>query len=482
MITLEFSLPPDELPRLFRQPQFRRRGGRPAAAEMIWHDTAEAALAAGHLSLCEAKSLWRLERATPNGDDLWPPGTPAPCLGESADPATLGPLPGPLMPVAGFRGVRRSLRIDGDEAVTLSVLEGSLRGMAQERPVCRLQLQGPAAAMMPLSSMLAEAVPVQVPLWSLATEAAAFARNFAPPPRRTGAPEVPPGANVADAIVQVIGHLTDIILAAVPSASAGLTPEPVHAMRVAVRRLRSALSVFRRAASCAEFDAAKQMLHHLATVLGAARDWDVFLTGIGQEVATALPEDTRIQAMLVAANKRRDAAYAELRKQFASPAFRQLSVALVQLAALRPWQIADDPDRAARLEADAGEYATALLAKRHEHMLEPGADIRDLPVGELHELRKQGKRLRYAAEFFAPMYGRRNTRRFVRGVSRLQEAIGHLNDGSAAAELMEALRGGPDRQFAAGAVQGFVAARSTDSRSEIAKSWAKFRRTEPFWN
>jgi hypothetical protein len=31
-------------------------------------------------------------------------------------------------------------------------------------------------------------------------------------------------------------------------------------------------------------------------------------------------------------------------------------------------------------------------------------------------------------------------------------------------------------------VQGFAAARSTDAREAIAKSWAKFRRAEPFWD
>ena len=45
MPSLEFCLPPAELPRLLRQPPFRQRGGRPAAVALTWHDTAEHALA-----------------------------------------------------------------------------------------------------------------------------------------------------------------------------------------------------------------------------------------------------------------------------------------------------------------------------------------------------------------------------------------------------------------------------------------------------
>jgi CHAD domain-containing protein len=482
MATLEFVLPPEDLPRLFAHPSFRRRGGRTAAVELIWYDTAEGDLTRDHLSLCDAKGLWRLERAQPRPGEAWPPGTPSPLVAESPDRTMLGPLPEPLMPVAGFRGQRRTVRVPGEQEATLVVLEGTLRGMAQEKPSCRIMLDGPAPRLIELSNQLTAIVRLEVPRWSHATEAAAFARGWPPPDRNAGAPEVPPGMTVGDAVALVVGHLTDVILAGVPAASAGETPEPVHAMRVAVRRLRSALSVFRKVTDGPAFQALKPQLHELGAALGRARDWDVFLAGTGQDVAAALPEDRRIAGMIAMAAKKREAGYAALRQTFASPMFRQLTVGLVQFAALRPWQIEADADRAAALTDDASQYASKLLAKRHGHMLEPGPDISGLPAPDLHALRKQGKRLRYTAEFFAPCYGRRSTKRFVRGVSRLQEALGHLNDGAAAAELMGMLRGGPDAHFADGAVQGFAAARSTDAREAIAKSWAKFRRAEPFWD
>ncbi len=483
MPSLEFCLPPAELPRLLRQPPFRQRGGRPAAVELTWHDTAGHALAARQLSLCEDTAGWRLERAAPRPGEAWPPGTPPPCL--AAAPGldglvSLPPLDGALVPVAGVRGQRRALRLDA--GTTLTVQDGVLRGLARETPSCRLLLAGPAPALAALSTQLAETLAVAVPPWSLAAEALALAQGGLPPARRSGGPEVPPGTSVTDAASLVIGHLTDVILAGAAAAGAGETPEAVHAMRVAVRRLRSALSVFRRAVGSPATEAAKARLQELAAVLGGARDWDVFLDGIGRDVAAALPEDPRIARIATAARKQREAAYGALRHHLASPPFRQLMVALVQLAALRPWEADADEARAAKLAADAGHYAAACLARQHGHMLSPGPDISALPAGALHDLRKQGKRLRYAAEFFAPLYGRRSTRRFVRGVSRLQEALGHLNDGAAAAGLMEALGSGAGQQFASGAVQGFAAARSTDARAGIARSWSKFRRAEPFWD
>ncbi len=481
MPSLEFCLPPAELPRLLRQPPFRQRGGRPAAVALTWHDTAGHALAGQQLSLCEDTAGWRLERASPQPGEAWPPGTPPPCL--AAAPgldglASLPPLDGALAPVAGFRGQRRTLWPDAD--TTLTVQDGVLRGGARETPSCRLLLAGPAPALMALSTRLAETLAVAVPPWSLAAEALASAQGGLPPARRSGGPQVPPGLSVTDAASLVIGHLTDVILAG--AAADGETPEAVHATRVAVRRLRSALSVFRRAVGSPATEAAKAGLQELAAVLGRVRDWDVFLEGIGRDVAAALPEDPRIARLATAARKQRDAACGALRHHLASPPFRQLMVALVQLAALRPWEAEADEARGAKLAADAEHYATACLARQHGHMLSPGPDISALPAGELHDLRKQGKRLRYAAEFFAPLYGRRSTRRFVRGVSRLQEALGHLNDGAGAAGLMQALGSGAGQQFAAGAVQGFAAAQSTQARAGIARSWSKFRRAEPFWD
>jgi CHAD domain-containing protein len=473
---LEFCLPPADIQRLLSLSPFTR-SGRPAVVNWIWHDTATAELAGRHLSLCEAGGHWRVQRSSPMPGEAWPPGTPAALVAEATDLAALShPLPGPLMPIARFHGNQRILRHPGAEPATLTIVNGMLRGVAQERATCRIVLEGPAALLQEASSALAAALPITVPLCSLATEAIALARGLPAPPRQSGGPEVPAGTSLADAIALVIGHLTDVILAGVPGAVAAASPEPVHAMRVALRRLRAALSIFRRAGDGPAFAALQQPLRDLGAVLGLARDWDVFLDGTGQEVAAAFPEDRRITALLTAATKQRQAAYDGLRRFFGSAEFRLLSVSLVQLAALRPWET--DGDQAATMQAEVTQYAAETLARQHSRMLKAGRHIAELPVEQLHDLRKRGKRLRYTAEFFAPLYHGGDARRFVRRLAALQEELGHLNDGAAAAGLMQSLRGG---HFAAGVVQGFAAARSTDRRTAIAASWSRFRKAEPFW-
>ena len=63
-----------------------------------------------------------------------------------------------------------------------------------------------------------------------------------------------------------------------PAADADVDgPEPVHQMRVALRRLRSAVTVFRRMLDCPELQAANAGLKALSARLGPTREWDVFL-------------------------------------------------------------------------------------------------------------------------------------------------------------------------------------------------------------
>lgn len=454
---------------------------RPAAADQVWHDTATGALEADGVSLSEQRGVWRLQRMVPD-DALWPPGTPPALLAEGASLEAMGrTLPGPLMPVAAFRGRQRVIPLLS-EGASLILLEGSLRGVTQERAVCRVVLDGPAADLEALSNQLAGIVRLGAPRGTLAGEAIALARGHAVPTRREGAPEVQAGSTLQDAISLIFSHLADVILAGSAKAAEGASPEPVHRMRVAVRRFRSALSVFRKAVDGPALQAVKPGLQVLASRLGGARDWDVFLESTGEAVLASFPEDPRIVALMTAARRQQASAYETLRRYLEGPEFGRLEVGLVQVAALRPWLANADEDQSTMLAGKAETYAAALLHRRLDHMLAPGADIEQLPVDDLHAIRKEGKRLRYASEFFALLFPRKLTRRFIEHLADLQEELGHLNDGAAAGMLMARLTGGTDRAFAIGVVTGFVAAHNQGRRRQISRAWSKFRKQEPFWS
>jgi CHAD domain-containing protein len=413
-----------------------------------------------------------------------------PLLGEAADPADLpapmtAALAARLWPVAALEGQIRALATD-DPTLTAILLEGSLRAVVATGPVCRLILAGPTAGTMALR--LGAAMRLAVEEHSLAVEALAMAGQV-PDIRPLGAPALPPTLDVDAGFAFVVAHLTGVILHHAPDAAADGGPEPVHQMRVALRRLRSAILLFRRAVACAELDDATARLKALGAVLGPPRDWDVFTQGSGRLVGQAFSHDKAVLLLLAAAERRRQAGYVALRRYLDSPAFRELGMVLATLALARPWQIQLPPDpehaekRAALQRASLADYAARALSRRLEVTIAPGGDLSALDSEALHDIRLHAKRLRYAAEFFAPLFPGHHTRRFLRRLSAVQERLGHLNDGSVAAELMADLpRGGPGRAYAIGVVRGFVAARSSGGRRKMEQSWQRFRKLEPFWH
>jgi CHAD domain-containing protein len=481
-LVLELALEPDEarrLPRLLH-------GSGPASAtalRLIWHDTADFALAADGRTLLEhrrgRRSTWRLERLT--GPSAV---APHPALAEGSELAELNAaLPAPLVPMVRFAG--RVRRRSAPDEVEVAVLAGTLEVSAASRRCCRAVLAGPPGAVAELADRLAARLHLSVPAASLAAEALAFAGRQ-PARRRRASPAAPPDHPVGEAFAFLVGRFAEILLHEAAQATPAMS-EPVHQMRIAVRRLRSAIGLFDRATRCPELAAGKAGLRLLAGALGPARDWDVFVGDTGRAVAAAFAGEARVQRLLRAAERHRLAAYATLQHYLASAEFRRMVISLAVLAEARPWEaagIAGDAEAARRAElqtAPMAGFAARALEKRLRrlHALLNG-NVETLPAETLHRLRLSGKRLRYAAEFFVPSFSGRGAKRFVRRLARLQEHLGHLNDAAVAASLMAKL--GPAHAYAGGVVRGFVAARSAGAREQVGRAWRKFARLGSFWD
>jgi CHAD domain-containing protein len=386
-------------------------------------------------------------------------------------------LPADRAAIATFKGsVRR--RDDAATGATLHLLSGTIDAGGETRPAIRLALGGRDAVA--LAFDLATTLGAGVPMRSLAAEALALAGAPLPAPA-SGAPLLHDAPSVSEAMAAVCSHLTEVIRHQAPLAALGDGVEPVHQMRVAVRRLRSALKIFDSATACDEMADAAARLRELGRILGPARDWDVFLDGAGEAVRTAFAGDAAVRRLLAAGSRKRDAHYAALRDYLAGPDYRKLEIRLTACAVERPWERDADVDRLAVLNGAVRDLAVRTLSRHRRRVLAAGEDISALDEATLHDIRLRAKRLRYAAELFHPLYGRGQVRRFLRRVIALQERMGYLNDGVAAAALMAELAGSGRRRFAAGVVRGFIAGRAGGARRKVQASWRKLCQATPFW-
>ena len=475
---MELRAHPDDAMKLARLPGLTREGtGRPRSrpVRLVWHDSPDHALRADGLSLHEARGVWRVEPLDTR-QVAWPPATAAPVLHEGASLDLLGmSLPPMLAPVVAFHGrsTSHALIVAGD-AVTLTVLRGAIRRVTDEHPACRVVLEGPDEAVRALACILAQAARVAPAAATLGTEA--LVPSDAPlwlEPASVSDPDLPPGS----AFRLILGGLLRAILARAPRILSGTgSTEAVHQMRVAVRRARSAITVFRPAIASPALHQASQHLKTLGGQLGPTRDWDVCVTETLPEVMAALPDHPTLAALDKACERRRRESRLALVDYLSSPAFRVLTTELAWLAAAGDWLPSADPT------TDLRAFAAQVLHRRARKVVVAGRKFESLDIPALHAMRLRAKRTRYAAEVFAPLFSGRHAPRYLRRLARLQQALGVLNDGAVADGLLGELGGARGRHaHASGIVTGFIAYRGASIRPSIEAAFEKFRRTEPFW-
>lgn len=490
---MELRIHPDDVSRLSRV----RRSFAPAETRartrrvrLVFHDSPDRALAAAGLALIERTGHWRLERLVP-GAEPWLPAEPPPVLEEAVTRDLLEtPLPADLAPVVLFVGQEVVHRVASDTGnVTLTLLTGAARlaegdPAAEPVPLAHLMIEGPELAVRALALHLAATLRVQAPRRSLPAEALTRLLELSLPPKRSGAPVLPAdalsphGLTPGAAFRHILGHLLDVILDLTPAALTGSTgTEPVHQMRVAVRRARSAITVFRAAIESPALQRAAEDLKTLGARLGPTRDWDVFVTETLPRVTAALPQERRLVRLAEAAQKTRQGHQLMLALYLAGVDFRLLGVELAWLAAAEEW-LPLPPDPPVALT----DFAANVLHRRWRKLTRAGRSIEALDIEALHDLRLRAKRARYTAEAFVSLYPGRRSARFIRRLSRLQQHLGLLNDGEVAAGLLKHLDGGGGRHaFATGLVLGYTAARAANVRPDILRAWQKFRDVGRFW-
>lgn len=287
-------------------------------------------------------------------------------------------------------------------------------------------------------------------------------------------PEDLPGIAVAETAPAALAAGLRLGVAALlrhaPDCKPALPPTGVHQSRVAIRRMRAQLRIFR--AVLPEGEAVTGFangLRELAAGLGPARDWDVFLAGIGQLLAQAAPDEPRLARLLRRAGRARLVAYAALPPLLDGAGFRALLWQGMALADTLEAQPDAPPLR---------PFAKDVLARRHRRLRKAGRRIETLPAEALHELRLDAKKLRYAAELLAPLWPGQETRRYLRRLARLQDALGLANDAAVARGLVAGL--GP-RGWVLGLVEGFALARAADSRELALQAWDRWRKAGRFW-
>ena len=214
--------------------------------------------------------------------------------------------------------VNRTARLvrAGAALVEAAFDEGEIVAGELTRAIREVELElkeGPEADLLELGRRLAAELPLRLDMASKAERAFHLARTSTPAPVKTRVAALGPEFNLDAAMARIILATSDHFLVNWTSLRASDAPESIHQMRVALRRLRAALAMFKRAIPSAEFDAFRARARDLANALGPARDCDALRDLVEDGPMPHFAKNGDFAPLLEALDTTRKQAYAQAR-------------------------------------------------------------------------------------------------------------------------------------------------------------------------
>lgn len=299
-------------------------------------------------------------------------------------------------------------------------------------------------------------------------EAAMRARGLEP----SGTPDFGPGEvedsmSVGEVAFAVMGGQFEKFLAHEPGTRLGEDPEELHDMRVASRRLRAAMKIFEDALP-ARSRALQDELKHFAGVLGEVRDLDVQLEQLRGWIHSAEPEDREALGTLVSVlENRRVKARKKMLRSLDSKRYERFVDSFERFLRRGPHSrsnAANEPVLAA---------APDIIRRRYRKVRKAGDAIgKKSSAEEYHELRKRGKRFRYALEFLSGVYGK-PADKLIGQMKDLQDVLGDHQDAVVAVEHLRELSESGELSQRAVFTMGGISRRYQDQARELRARFPK---------
>jgi len=262
-------------------------------------------------------------------------------------------------------------------------------------------------------------------------------------------------------------------------------PEGPHQLRVGLRRLRSALRLFKPVIHPTSYVPLDNAARTLAGEAGEVRDLDVLTDEIVQPLQEFAPAGVSVASLVTYLEDTRDTARSRLKEHLGQSDINQFILDLAAYTEGRGWLDPGNFDQTTRLADAISNFARAALDKQWKKVSKYGARIDDLTIEERHDMRKALKKLRYGIEFFGSLYPADTLKPFLKRMKKLQDIFGYLND-VAMAEKLAVINGkdGPeatDRAQAVGFAIGWHEAQSTATWPHAKGYWHETKKTQKFW-
>lgn len=374
-----------------------------------------------------------------------------------------------IAPVFEVYVTRRTWMVeDGETRIEVVLDRGEVVAQDRRTPICEVELElkaGDSAALFSMARRIDAIAPVRLGVMSKAERGDRLCREIVASVK--SAPVALHDEVTTEAAFQKIAGASLRQFRLNEGSISRQNPDALHQARVGLRRLRSAMTIFKPILTDEDFSLIRDNLRWLTGELGKARNLDVLAVRAESELLRG-----RFEAA-------RNDAYTGVAAALDSSRARALMINLAEWIAHGRWlsrqEKQDERNRAAH------GFARNALDRLRKKVKKAGS-LATLDDARRHEVRKNVKKLRYASEFFASLFddkrGRRRHKRFFGALERLQDELGRLNDIATLSSVLEelGLEDSPEAQLIVPAGEKAdlldAAAEALDDLAEAKRFWA----------
>jgi triphosphatase len=311
---------------------------------------------------------------------------------------------------------RTSWLIDRDGSVVEVVLDsGTVSAGDEKASFHELELElksGEPATIFDFAQQLGQTVPLQVGVLSKEQRGLMLAQGGFGHEQKAAVPDIRKTMDAGQVFALIVHECIRHFRLNEALIKSERDPRALHQARVAMRRLRTAFSLFRPAIRQGSLEPLRNELREFITPFGEARNLDVFLDNRGDELGR------RDRRKLTSALSE---TYDQVIDMLETQRSRDMFLDLVEWTGSEDW-------RKDAASAPIGKFAAKRLDAVWRKIKRKGASIGDLEERQLHRLRISIKKLRYAVDFLAPLYATKRVRKFASSLEEMQDCLGLIHD------------------------------------------------------
>ena len=297
---------------------------------------------------------------------------------------------------------------------------GAIRADGRETPICEIELElkrGEPRALFELAQSMRALAPVRLQPLDKAARGYGLVTG-APPAWRKAAPmQLEETMTVEDALQTILGGCVRHWMENEAATRDARDPEGLHQLRVALRRLRSALAPVQDGPGRRR----REPTGTRAALASRAR-WARRATSTCSRprrscpgARGAAPDDPALAAAGRARRRRPLEGPPEVRETLASERYGDIAFGLACWVACRGWRQGADIDVLLAQRRTVRDFAAEILTRRHRQVRKRGRNFAGLgPESPATSCGSQFKKLRYGTEFFASLFPGREFDRYRR--------------------------------------------------------------------